>query len=193
MLENLRNSVGIRCWEIRPLEGNWVNGEGVIKTEFSWLIAWSPENRASEEKRLFLYRPSATGILLLIGHYNKRECTWWEDRESCKYLLWFIPELVQPGHDWDMVFAFRVLSLAKGPVTDPFLLPCLGTEFQSPSSTIRKRIRLPHGDLPLRVPYRWVQEPKRPYREKSERMKSKNVYWRSPEKQLSLAKSHKPQ
>ena len=87
MLENLRNSVGIRCWEIRPLEGNWVNGEGLIKTEFSWLITCSSENRASEEKRFFLYRPSAIGILLLIGHYNKSECTWWEDIESCKYLL----------------------------------------------------------------------------------------------------------
>ena len=38
-------------------------------------------------------------------------------------------------------------------------------------------------------PCRWVQEPKRSYRERSERMKSKNVSWKSPENQLSLAKS----
>ena len=153
MLENLRNSVGIRCWEIRPLEGNWVNGEGLIKTEFSWLITCSSENRASEEKRFFLYRPSAIGILLLIGHYNKSECTWWEDIESCKYLLCFIPELVQLGHDWDMVFALGVLSLVKGPMTDPFLLPCLGTvsvsiinhQEENPTSTWRPSSQSPHA------------------------------------------------
>ena len=49
-----------------------------------------------------------------------------------------IPELVQPGPGQDLVVAFEVLNLSKGPMLDLFLLPCVETELQSPSSAIQE-------------------------------------------------------
>ena len=37
-----------------------------------------------------------------------------------------------------MVVVFEVLNLSKGPVLDLFVLPCVGTELQSPSSAIQE-------------------------------------------------------
>ena len=37
-----------------------------------------------------------------------------------------------------MVVGFEVLNMSKGPVLDHFMLPCVGTELQSPSSTIQE-------------------------------------------------------
>ena len=52
-----------------------------------------------------------------------------------------IPELVQPWHGLDLVVPFGVLSLTKGPILEPYLLSHLGTELQSPSSTIQEGIQ----------------------------------------------------
>ena len=60
-------------------------------------------------------------------------------------LLCCIPELVQPWHGLDLVVPFGVLSLTKGPILEPYLLSHLGTELQSPSSTIQEGIQTSTG------------------------------------------------
>ena len=42
------------------LEGQRINEEQLIKTKFTWLLTWSPENTVSWEK-ILLSRPSRTG------------------------------------------------------------------------------------------------------------------------------------
>lgn len=61
-----------------------------------------------------------------------------------------VPQHVQAWTGQVLLVAFGVLSLARMLTLASFLLPCVGTELQSPSLTIQEKFR-PHRDLPLRI------------------------------------------